>query len=151
MQKWAVWVLGWAVSSWLCWCEQKWADEFWGEQWAVGFVGVSRMSSYGKWAVWAEWAVGYVGMVRNEQWWKMSSLSYGVKQLSMLVVRSQVCKCGRNEGRMITFFLNLYTTSQPWSRYPPDQSFVLDRSWGSFSDIFTISTFLPEHSFMVKS
>ena len=30
--------------------------------------------------------VGDVGVGRNEQLWKMSSLSYGVKQLSMLVV-----------------------------------------------------------------
>ena len=52
--------MGWAVSSRLCWCEQKWAV-------------------FGKWAgcvMGGQWAVGYDGVGRNEQLWEMSSLSY---------------------------------------------------------------------------
>ena len=43
------------------------------------------------------------------------------------------------------------TTPCLWSRCPPGQFFWLGESRGSFWDTFTISTFLPEHSFMLKS
>ena len=43
------------------------------------------------------------------------------------------------------------TTPRPWSRCPPGQFFWLDESRGSFWATFTFSTFLPEHSFMLKS
>ena len=61
--------LGWAVSSRLCWCEQKWAV-------------------FGKWAgcvMGGQWAVGYDGVGRNEQLWEMSSQVCWCEQSGMLV------------------------------------------------------------------
>ena len=43
------------------------------------------------------------------------------------------------------------TTPHPWSRYPPGQFFGQDESRGSFWATFTISTLIPDHSFMLKS
>ena len=43
------------------------------------------------------------------------------------------------------------TTPTPWSHCPPGQFFGLDESRGSFWATFTFSTFLPEHSFLLKS
>ena len=43
------------------------------------------------------------------------------------------------------------TTPRPWSRCPPGQFFWLDETRVSFWATFIFSTFLPEHSFMLKS
>ena len=47
--------------------------------------------------------------------------------------------------------LRCWTTWHSWSYCPPDQFFWLDGSRGSFWNTFNFSTFLPEHSFILKS